>query len=73
MANLKPAEQWVVRRLTTAGRNASMVVVVQLALAITVILGTRTTCYAQAAAQPQAQSKLAELHEPAPPAATGTA
>jgi hypothetical protein len=71
MANLKPVEKRVVRRLTIAGRNAIRVAAVHLALAVTLLLGTRTSCYAQDTTPPQVQTKLAEMREPSQPSPTG--
>jgi putative OmpL-like beta-barrel porin-2 len=73
MAKFKPAEQWVMRSMTNRMRKAQAVAAMYVALAVTVVLAQRTSCYAQASPQPQAQTKLAESHEPAQPTPAGTA
>ena|ERR1700730_18273138 len=54
----------------TSWRRAAVVAVFLLMLGV--IAALRPRCYAQTQAQPDAQSKLAKLHEDAPPSANGS-
>jgi len=73
-SNLKPATDWRVRTMTTLARKAPLVATIPLALALILVSAQGPFCYAQVPAQPQTQTKVAELHEPAlPPAGGATA
>jgi hypothetical protein len=73
MANLKPAEERAMRRMTIIMRKAPVAMVAYVTFAMVLVMAQRKSCYAQASAQPQAQTKLAEMREPTPPAPIGTA
>jgi hypothetical protein len=72
MATFKSAEERVMRRVTIVMRKAPVAIVAYVTFTMVLVVAHRTSCYAQASAQPQAQTKLAELREPTQPAPAGT-
>ena len=71
--NFKPATDWVVGSKTILVRKAAPVAAIPLVLALNLLLAQGPFCYAQAPTKPQAQTKVAELHEPAQPSPDGAA